>query len=97
MSVCLLAMAMYPEVQHKAQEELESVIGSQRLPTFADWDLLPYIKAVLMESSRWMPVVPFSIPHRVMIEDEYRGYRIPKGSVIIPVSVSFALGPYPEY
>lgn len=77
-------MAMYPEVQQKAQAELEAVVGAGRLPEFDDD--LPYVHAIVLESLRWMPVVPLGVPHRVTADDEYRGYRIPKGAMIIPVS-----------
>lgn len=80
-------MGMFPEVQRKAQEELDLVVGSERLPNFEDKSSLPYIRAIALESLRWMPVLPLGIPHRVLTEDEYRGYRIPKGTVIISVSM----------
>lgn len=80
----LLAMAMFPEVQQKAQAELEHVVGSGRLPDFDD--NLPYIQAITMEGLRWIPTVPLGVPHRVTADDEYRGCRIPKGTMIMPVS-----------
>jgi cytochrome P450 len=40
-----LAMAMFPEVQKKAQAELDAVIGGERLPDFNDYDSLSYINA----------------------------------------------------
>ena len=59
---CLfLAMALYPEVQKKAQEELDNVIGNDRLPEFSDRDSLPYINAVVKELLRWNPVLPLGI------------------------------------
>ena len=51
-------MALYPEVQHAAHAEIDSVLGDSRLPNFADQDKLPYIGAVLKEVFRWHPVVP---------------------------------------
>ncbi len=78
-------MATYPEVQRKAQQELDDVIGSKRLPDHSDRDALPYTHAVVLETFRWMPVVPLGIPHRVMVDDEYNGHRIPKGSMILAV------------
>ncbi|KAH8102190.1 cytochrome P450 [Cristinia sonorae] len=80
----LLAMAMFPEVQKKAQAELDRVLGPERLPTFEDVDEIPYIQAVVMETLRWMPVTPFGIPHAVMEDDQYEGYHIPKGTQLIP-------------
>ena len=54
-------MALYPEVQKKAQEELDNVIGNDRLPEFSDRDSLPYINAVVKELLRWNPVLPLGI------------------------------------
>ena len=80
-------MALHSDVQAKAQAELDRVVGPERLPEYTDIDHMPYIQATLMETLRWMPVLPFSIPHAVTDDDEYRGYHIPKGSMVIPVSI----------
>ncbi|KAI0033059.1 cytochrome P450 [Vararia minispora EC-137] len=53
-----LAMVLYPEVQRKAQTELDSVLCGARLPTFEDQSLLPYVSALAKEVQRWHPVVP---------------------------------------
>ena len=51
-------MALYPEVQAKAQSEIDRVIGSDRLPGFQDRDSLPYLNALTKEVLRWNPVSP---------------------------------------
>ncbi|KAL4755996.1 cytochrome P450 [Aspergillus foveolatus] len=79
-----LAMVLYPDVQKRAQEELDLVIGQGRLPGFADRDCLPYINAVVKEALRWHPVTPTGVAHSVTEDDVYDGYYIPKGSVIMP-------------
>lgn len=76
---------MHPHVQEKAQRELDEVLGSNRLPEHEDIASLPYIQAIYYEVLRWRPNVPLGIPHRAMEDDEYGGYRIPKGATIIPV------------
>jgi cytochrome P450 len=53
-----LAMLVYPEVQSKAQTEIDRVIGRERLPEMEDLESLPYVSAVVAESLRWLPVVP---------------------------------------
>lgn len=51
-----LAMLTNPEVQHKAQVEIDKVVGSSRLPTFDDREELVYLNSVLKEVHRWNPV-----------------------------------------
>ncbi|KIJ62886.1 hypothetical protein HYDPIDRAFT_114010 [Hydnomerulius pinastri MD-312] len=80
----VLAMVLYPEVQAKAQAEIDSVIGPSRLPDFKDQLLLPYINAILRELFRWNPVVPLGMPHATSSSDIYDGYFIPKGAYVIP-------------
>lgn len=79
-------MALFPEVQRKVQAELDLVVGPSCLPDFDDLDKLPYIWAVVMETMRWMPVFPISVPHAVISDDLYKGYHIPKGTMVIAVS-----------
>ena len=47
-------MTLYPEVQAKAQEELDRVIGPDRLPDFYDREAhsLPYLECVIKEVYR---------------------------------------------
>ena len=75
-------MASYPAVQARAQAELDAVLGQERLPTPADRAQLPYVDAVLKECMRWRPILPLALPHLVLEEDEYRGWRIPAGTVV---------------
>ena len=53
-------MALYPEVQKKAQAEIDAVVGSNRLPEFHDRPSLSYINAIVKELSRWNLVLPLS-------------------------------------
>ncbi len=59
------------------------MVGPDRLPTMEDKQDLPYITAIAKECLRWRSVVPLAVPHLVTQEDEYKGYRIPAGSVVI--------------
>ncbi|KAK7692059.1 hypothetical protein QCA50_005464 [Cerrena zonata] len=78
-----LAMTMYPEIQQKAKEEIDRVVGKDRLPTFADRENLPYVEAVVNEVLRLSPVVPLGGFHRASQDDIYKGYFIPKDTVVI--------------
>ena len=75
-------MAMHPEIQQKAQQELDRVVGKDRLPTFADEASLPYVNAILKELLRWHTVAPIALPHRAVADDEYNGYHIPAGTIV---------------
>ncbi|KAJ7823206.1 cytochrome P450 [Mycena olivaceomarginata] len=70
----VLAMLACPEVQKKAQAEIESL---------TDEASLPYISALVKEVMRWENVTPFAIPRLLTNDDEYRGYRLPAGSVVV--------------
>ncbi|KAJ8483391.1 hypothetical protein ONZ45_g14616 [Pleurotus djamor] len=55
------AMLLHPSVQFAAQEELDRVVGKSRMPTFGDFDNLPYIQAIVKEVLRWRPIPKDSI------------------------------------
>lgn len=73
-------MAVNPLVQQKAQEELDRVVGTDRLPDHGDRASLPYIEALYREVLRWRPAGPLSVPHSSTMDDIYRGYFIPKSN-----------------
>ncbi|KAI0071338.1 cytochrome P450 [Panus rudis PR-1116 ss-1] len=79
----MLAMVLYPEVQKKAQKELDSVLGIEVLPNFHDRPSLPYIEAVVNETLRWHPVAPLNVAHRLTEDDFYNGYFLKEGSVVV--------------
>ncbi|THH17276.1 hypothetical protein EW146_g3521 [Bondarzewia mesenterica] len=79
-----LNMLLHPEVQHKAQEEVDRVVGPDRLPEFSDRDQLPYVGNVVWECLRWNPVTPLGLPRATMQDDVYDGYWIPRGTTILP-------------
>ncbi|KAK7049409.1 hypothetical protein VNI00_006010 [Paramarasmius palmivorus] len=83
-----LAMTLHPEVQAKAQEEIESVIGQGRLPTFEDRVNLPYVEAIYRESHRWSPVLPMGLPHCTVADDVVNG-AITRDPVNYPDPESF--------
>ena len=51
-------MSLYPEVQVKAQREIDQVTGANRLPSYKDRTSLPYLNALIKEVLRWNPVTP---------------------------------------
>jgi hypothetical protein len=54
----IVAMMLYPEVARKAREEIDRVVGNERLPAVSDRDNLPYLECILLETLRWHPVAP---------------------------------------
>ena len=54
MSRWSLAMLAHPEVQKRAQEEIDRVVGKDRLPEFKDRGSLPYVVALIDECLRWV-------------------------------------------
>ncbi|KAJ3927488.1 MAG: cytochrome P450 [Lentinula lateritia] len=82
--VFLIGVMQNPAAQKKAQDELDEVIGRDRMPTLEDRAQLPYVDAIIKEIMRWRPAFPLGIPRRVDKDDEYAGYCIPADSIIIP-------------
>ncbi|KAI0754774.1 O-methylsterigmatocystin oxidoreductase [Daedaleopsis nitida] len=78
------AMSQYPDVLKKAHDELDAVVGPNRLPDFDDFDSLVYVNAIVKEALRWHNVTPVGIPHRTLEDDVINGFFIPAGTVLIP-------------
>lgn len=51
----ILALAKYPHIQKRAQEEMDAVCGSERAPLFSDFDKVPYVNCIVKEGMRWRP------------------------------------------
>lgn len=76
-------MALNPHVVKKAQDELDRVVGSERLPDFSDQDNLPYISAIVKEVLRWGCTVPIGVPKCVAESHTYNGRFIPMGATVV--------------
>ncbi|KAM3514478.1 hypothetical protein MY11210_001922 [Beauveria gryllotalpidicola] len=81
----VLAMVMYPDVQRKAQQEIDSVVGPDRLPSPQDRASLPYTSNLVTELLRWWPVVPMGLVHTAQEDIMYKDYLIPKGAILVPM------------
>ncbi|KAF7545642.1 hypothetical protein G7046_g9514 [Stylonectria norvegica] len=86
--VCVLNLIVHPDVQKKARNELEDLIGVDqngdllRLPTFDDRPHLRYLEYIIQETTRWAPLSPLGVPHATIQDEIYKGFHIPAGSVI---------------
>ncbi|KAF9449661.1 cytochrome P450 [Macrolepiota fuliginosa MF-IS2] len=78
----VIAMLTHPDIQRKAQAEIDAVIGLGRLPDSSDIPHLPYLSAVVKELLRWNPITPLGIPHVTSNEDVYGGIYIPKDCIV---------------
>ncbi|KAG2338940.1 cytochrome P450 [Suillus weaverae] len=83
LQIFILAMFLFGDKQRKAQEEIDRIIGPDRLPTYEDRASLPYIEALICESLRWHPSVPMGVPRYLTEDDVFEGHYMPKGDSLI--------------
>ena len=83
LSFSLLYFTAFPEVQARAQQEMDDVIGRGRLPSLKDKPHLPYMEAVMVEILRHTSIAFETVPHRVRSDTTLGGYDIPQDSVVI--------------
>ena len=78
-------MALHPDVQRKAQAQIDDVVGNHRLPNFDDLVSLSQIHAIVKETLRWNPVSPLGLSREItltlnllmcMLTQSFRPYRI---------------------
>lgn len=82
LGVFFLAAANHPDAMRRLQDEIDTVVGHDRLPTHEDLDALPLCNAVVKETLRWRPFAHGAAPHRVLQDDEYDGQHIPRGATV---------------
>ncbi|KAI6171090.1 (pine wood nematode) hypothetical protein [Aphelenchoides bicaudatus] len=82
-----------PETQQKLHEELDKVIGSDRLIVSADKTKLPYTQAVIMETQRVSNVLSSNIPRKIIKDVEIDGYHLKKGTTVIPQISTIMIDP----
>ncbi|KAJ7729426.1 cytochrome P450 [Mycena olivaceomarginata] len=78
----ILALTAYPDAQKKAHDEMDRVVGEHRMPTLDDLEEMPYIRAMILETHRFRPVLPLIVPHSTVTAEEFNGFVIPQGSTI---------------
>ena len=94
----MLQLALHPEVVQKAHKELDRVIGNKRTPTWDDEHQLPYIRSIIKEIMRYRPITKSGMLHMNTEDDEYKGYFIPKNTIIMIswFAIHFDEKRYPE-
>ncbi|CAH2285540.1 cytochrome P450 2D17 [Pelobates cultripes] len=80
----LLMMLLHPHIQCRVHEEIDKVIGSNRIPSVEDQLNMPYTNAVIHETQRYGNILPMALFHMTCKDTKIQGYDIPKGTTIIP-------------
>ncbi|CAE6429628.1 hypothetical protein ACGC1H_000900 [Rhizoctonia solani] len=80
---CILALIYDTSAQDRARQEIDALYDEDTLPSWADEQSMPYVRAVIKEVLRWRPPLPISIPHRLEQDDYYEEYFHPKDSAIV--------------
>src|SRR6185437_3377583 len=89
----LAEMVNSPETLKKAVEEIDGVVGRDRLVQESDIPRLNYLKACIREAFRLHPVVPFNVPPVALADATVAGYHIPKGSHVILSRIGLGRNP----
>ncbi|RUS89824.1 hypothetical protein EGW08_002436 [Elysia chlorotica] len=84
---CVLYCLHHPEVQEKAFKEINAHVGVNRFPTIADKPQLCYVEAIVRETQR-MSAVSALLPRIASKDFEFKGYTIPKDTIILINTVS---------
>jgi hypothetical protein len=78
----VICAVMFPEKQKLAQQELDRVVGHDRVPRRADFVNLPYTRAFVEESQRFLTEAPLGLPREMVRDEMIDGCLYPKGAVI---------------
>ncbi|KAG5269806.1 hypothetical protein AALO_G00206360 [Alosa alosa] len=80
-----MILIKHPDIQERVQKEIDSVLGQHGVPRMEDRKSLPFTDAVIHEVQRYMDLVPLNLPHLAIKDISFKGYTIPKDTVIIPM------------
>ncbi|XP_011266920.2 probable cytochrome P450 303a1 [Camponotus floridanus] len=83
LSFGFLYLILFPQVQRKAHEEIDRVVGRDRFPTLADKPRMPYVQAIVLESIRIFMGRTLNVPHRALKDTTIVGHKIPKDTMLV--------------
>ncbi|XP_069602826.1 cytochrome P450 2F3-like isoform X1 [Ranitomeya imitator] len=89
----ILILMKYPEIAERIQKEIDNVVGRDRSPSIADRSKMPYTEATIHEFMRFCDVIPISLPRSTSTNTVFRGFSIPKGTLITPLLTSVHYDP----
>ena len=79
----LSELIKHPPMMKKVINELEKVVGMERMVEESDLESLEYLNMVVKETLRLHPVAPLLIPHESMEDCTVDGFHIPQKSRVI--------------
>ena len=78
----LAYLIKYPDIQQQLHEELDRVIGRERLPTLRDIPSLPLLQATVNELLRVTSIAVTAVPHSTTADVNVREFIIPKDTLV---------------
>ncbi|XP_062977592.1 cytochrome P450 2C20-like [Elgaria multicarinata webbii] len=89
----ILVMAKLPHIQAKVQQEIDDVVGDNRVPGMEDRVKMPFTNAVVHEIQRYRKQNSESFPHAMSHHTAFRGFTIPKDTAVTPLLTSVHFDP----
>nr|ASX93981.1 cytochrome P450 CYP18A1 [Zygaena filipendulae] len=81
----IIFMLRNPDIKKRVQEELDSVVGRDRIPSIDDISYLIYTEATIQETLRMSSIVPLATTHSPTIDYNHKQYKFPKGAQVVPL------------
>ncbi|CRL05883.1 CLUMA_CG019030, isoform A [Clunio marinus] len=89
----IVYMLRNPDARKQVQDELDDVVGRNRMPKVSDLPFCPKTESTILEVMRMSSIVPLATTHSPMIDEEINGYKIPAGCHVIPLINSVHMDP----
>ncbi|XP_072039164.1 cytochrome P450 1A1-like [Amphiura filiformis] len=78
----LLYLILHQDIQKQIQDEIDEIVGRERVPNLSDRGHLPFTEAFILEVLRHSSVLPFTIPHSTTRDTNLCDFFIPKDTVV---------------